>query len=196
VDVSASQGRASASRGRVSAGDEALLRAARAGDREAFELIVHRHGPAMHNYARRMLADAGEAQEVVQDAFVAAWRGLDHYRGESRLRTWLISLTAHKAVDSYRRSRAVPVDDALLVPLASGPAQDPHAHATQGEFLAALNDALAELPHHQRACWVLREVHGLSAAEVGKALDLSPGAVRGQVGRAQRALSERMVRWR
>ncbi len=57
--------------------DAALARAARVGDREAFETIVHRHGPSLYRYARRMLTDDGDVQEVVQDAFVGAWRDFE-----------------------------------------------------------------------------------------------------------------------
>lgn len=178
------------------ASDEALVRAAAVGDREAFEVIVERYGPAMHDYARRVLRDPGDAEEAVQDAFVAAWRALPGFRGESRLKTWLFSLTQHKAIDLGRRSRAVPVDDALLTPVRAGAASDPMVHLTQAGFLAALDAALGELPYRQRACWLLHEVHQLTPAEVGRVLDLSPGSVRGHVHRARATLSERMVRWR
>ena len=69
--------------------DTATVDAAILGDREAFESLVHYYGPALHRYARRMLADEGDILEVVQDTFVAAWRRLDSFRGESSMRTWL-----------------------------------------------------------------------------------------------------------
>lgn len=179
----------------VLAGDAALLRSARLGDRVAFEQIITRHGPALYRYARRMLRDEGDVQEVVQDAFVAAWQGLEAFEGRSSLRTWLFGLTAHKSIDRARRKRAQPIDDRLLQPLPSGPSTDPLVHATQAEFLAALELALGELPYRQRACWLLKEVEGLSTTEVAESLSLSPGAVRGQLQRARRTLAERMLRW-
>ena len=179
----------------VDASDDALVRAARVGDREAFEVIVDRHGPAMHAYARRVLRDDGDVQEAVQDALVAAWLTLGSFRSQSSLRTWLFRLTANKAIDLGRRSRAIPVDDALLDPRPAGHDTDPHVHLSQAQFLAALEAALGELPYRQRASWVLREVHGLTATEVGSVLSLSPGAVRGHLHRARRTLAERMLRW-
>ncbi|MEO6880396.1 MAG: sigma-70 family RNA polymerase sigma factor [Mycobacteriaceae bacterium] len=177
-------------------GEQALVEAARLGDRGAFEEIVRRNGASMYRYARRMLRDSGDAQEAVQDAFVAAWQGLESYQGRSSLTTWLLRLTVHKSIDLARRSRASPVDDRMLSTVAAGPASDPLVHATQGELLAELELALAELPYRQRACWVLVEVDGLSPSEVGEVVGLSPGAVRGQLHRARSNLERRMQRWR
>lgn len=177
-------------------GDAALARAARLGDREAFETIVHRHGPSLYRYARRMLVDDRDVQEVVQDAFVGAWRDLEHYREQSSLRTWLFSITAHKAVDRVRKARAQPIDDWVLRTRPAGATSDPHTQLSQAEFLAALDHALAELPYRQRACWLLREVEGMTQVEIGRILDLSAGAVRGHLRRARTTLAERMVNWR
>ncbi|WP_259349098.1 RNA polymerase sigma factor [Rhodococcus sp. UFZ-B548] len=88
--------------------DTATVDAAILGDREAFESLVHYYGPALHRYAHRMLADEGDILEVVQDTFVAAWRRLDSFRGESSMRTWLFAICSRKIVDSYRIKRAQP----------------------------------------------------------------------------------------
>ncbi len=175
--------------------DAALARAARVGDREAFEAIVHRHGPSLYRYARRMLADDGDVQEVVQDAFVGAWRDFDSYRDQSSLRTWLFGIAAHKAIDRARKARAKPIDDRVLQTKPAGPGSDPHVHLSQAEFLQALERALAELPYRQRACWLPREVEEMSQVQIGRILGLSPGAVRGQLHRAKTNLAGRMVSW-
>lgn len=182
--------------GEHAASDAALARAARLGDRAAFEILVHRHGPAMYRYARRMLTDHGATEEVVQDAFVAAWKGMEAYRGESTLRTWLFSLTAHKAIDHHRKARAQPIDDQLLLALPADDRADPEHRLAEGELLAALEAALLELPYRQRACWILREIEGLTHAEIGHVLNLSEGAVRGQLQRGRRSVAARMARWR
>lgn len=70
-----------------SATDEALVRAARLGDHEAFREIVDRHGPAMYRYALRLVGDATDAAEATQEAFVSAWRSLSGFAGHSSLRT-------------------------------------------------------------------------------------------------------------
>lgn len=176
--------------------DLALARAAALGDREAFEEVVRLHGPGMLRYARRVLSDPGDAEEAVQDAFVAAWRSLERYRGDSALRTWLLGLTSHKAVDLSRRRRPLPVDDELVTARSADARSDPWEHANAGELVRALEQALAELPYRQRACWLLVELEGLSQAEIAQVLRIGPDAVRGQLFRARRALEERMARWR
>lgn len=176
--------------------DLALARAAALGDRDAFEQIVTRHGPAMLRYARRVLRDPGDAEEAVQDAFVAAWRSLERYRGDSALRTWLFGLTSHKALDLARRSRPAPVDEEWVADVPAGEGSDPWEQASASDLARALDAALARLPHRQRDCWVLVEMEGLSQAEVAEALGMGPDAVRGQLFRARRALQERMSRWR
>lgn len=176
--------------------DAALARAAALGDREAFECIVRRYGPGMLRYARRVLPDPGDAEEAVQDAFVAAWRSLERYRGDAALRTWLFGLTSHKAVDLSRRRRPQPVADELVTHRPADSRSDPWEHATAGELARALDRALAELPYRQRACWLLAELEGLSHAEIAQVLRIGPDAVRGQLFRARRGLEERMARWR
>lgn len=179
------------------AGDGYLASAAALGDRAAFEILVHRHGPALFGYARRMLANENDVADVVQDTFVAAWRQLDAYRGGSALRTWLTAICARKVVDTYRVKRAQPLDDQLLEAYpATDIASDPFASASTTAFLAALEAALAELPPRQRASWVLREINEMSFPQIGDALGLSPDGARGHHFRATATLRHRLERWR
>ncbi|MGI8578679.1 MAG: RNA polymerase sigma factor [Nocardioidaceae bacterium] len=183
-------------------GDDALGRAAALGDRAAFEVIVRTHGPAMYRYARHMLSDEGDVHEVVQDAFVAAWKGLPRFQGRSTLRTWLFSLTAHKAIDVRRKSRPQPVNRHELIDRYDARAgeanhpDNPETTATNAALVSAIEQALTALPYRQRACWLLVEVEGMSQRETAEALSMSSGAVRGQVARASRTLAERMAQWR
>ena len=96
------------------AGDKFLAGAAALGDRAAFEVVVHRYGPRLFRYARRMLANDHDVADVVQETFVAAWRQLGSFRGGSSLQTWLFAICARKVVDTYRVKRAQPIDDMLL----------------------------------------------------------------------------------
>ena len=176
-----------------------LVHAATIGDRVAFEELVRRHGPALHRYARRMLRDDGDVAEVVQDTFVAAARRLSTFRGDSTVQTWLFRICYRKIVDCRRIRRAVPIDDALLVPrreMVQDPLQDPFTRVCGTELVAALEAALAELPVRQRASWTLREIDELSFPEIGVVLGLTADAVRGHHRRAQTGLSQRLRRWR
>lgn len=176
-------------------GDRTLAAAAALGERAAFETIVHRYGPMLYGYARRMVTDDAAADDVVQETFVAAWRQIDHYRGEATLKTWLFRICDRKIIDSHRMRYAEPIDDRLIDPIDTAADSDPAVVLSNTEFLAALERALAELPVRQRAAWVLREIDGLTFPEIGVTLKLSPEAARGHHHRAQATLRQRMQRW-
>lgn len=182
---------------RSGATDDALLRAARLGDEEAFAVLVDRHAPGMYRYALRLVGGSdADAKEVTQEALISAWKGLDTFAGRSSLRTWLFRLVHRRAADLQRHRRPTPIDDELLS-AALRPAEDnPLRDALDSELLAALQAALDELPWHQRAAWLLFEIEGLSYDEIAAALDLSTGSVRGHLHRGRRTLAERMERWR
>lgn len=179
----------------ANSGDDTLRRAAALGDSEAFAAIIDRHGPSMFRYARHMLNDRGDAEEVVQDAFVAAWKGLPDFRGDAPLRTWLFTVTGRKAVDLFRKKRAVPVEETTLTDLPA-PGADPAGQAVEAGLLDALGAALAELPWLQRAVWLLREVEQMSYTEIAVVLSTTPTVVRGQLARARAGLRHRLEAWR
>ncbi|NNM46226.1 RNA polymerase sigma factor [Knoellia koreensis] len=180
--------------------DGELVRAARLGDRLAFEELLSRHGPGLYRYAVRSTRNVADAQDVVQEAFVGAWRGLDGFDGRSSVRTWLFAILHRKIVDQHRRR---PPED----PVAELPDDDPHARPSVGsspgpfettssaELVRALDVALRKLPYRQRACWILVEVDGLTQPEVARVLGMTPDAVRGQLFRGRRALAELMREW-
>lgn len=176
--------------------DLMLMQQAALGDRDAFEGIVLRHGPALFRYARHSLPDAGDAQDAVQETFIAAWRNVARFGGRSSLRTWLYGVLAHKIADLRRTRRARPVDDEVLHVRPAGEGTDPLAQVVRLELREAIEAALAELPARQRECWLLVEVEQLEQRDVARILAITPDAVRGNIFRARRSLSERMRAWR
>ena len=181
----------------ATASDAALVRSARLGDDDAFGEIVDRYGPGMLRYARRLVngsdADAGE---VVQEAFISAWKSLDSFRGESSLKTWLFRLVHRRAVDLLRHRRPTPIDDDLLSRAVRVADDNPLQDVLDSELLEALQEALDELPWNQRSAWLLREVEGLGYDEIAHAMGTTVGSVRGHLHRGRRQLAERMARWR
>ena len=180
--------------------DGELVRAARLGDRLAFEELLSRHGPGLYRYAVRSTRNVADAQDVVQEAFVGAWRGLDGFDGRSSVRTWLFAILHRKIVDQHRRRppedlvAELPDDDPHASP-AVGSSPGPFETATSAELVRALDVALRKLPYRQRACWILVEVDGLTQPEVARVLGMTPDAVRGQLFRGRRALAELMREW-
>lgn len=178
------------------AGEQALLTAAALGDREAFEVVVHRFGPALHHYARRLVVNEADAADVVQATFIAAWRQLGTFRGGSSLKTWLFAICSHKIADTHRMKRAQPIDDQLMEAMPTRQrGTDPFTAASNAAFLVALESALGELPYRQRASWVLREIESMTFPEIGTTLDMSPDAARGHHFRATATLRARLERW-
>lgn len=176
--------------------DTALARAAGLGDRSAFAAICMRYGPQLFGYALRMLnGDAGDAEDAVQEALTNAWLHIDGFRGDASLKTWLYKITAHQVLNTRRRRRPIAVDDELLEPH-GGQARSTSDAQENGELWRALDAALAELPWRQRATWLLREMDGLSYAEIAQILDTTTTVVRGQLHRARATLAIRLEAWR
>lgn len=176
--------------------DEALARAAGVGDEDAFAVLVDRHGPGMYRYAMRLVGSDADATEVTQEAFVSAWKGIATFAGQSSLKTWLFRLVHRRAVDLQRHRKATPINDDLLSAISRPAADNPLQHVLDSELLEALQQALAELPWHQRAAWLLREVEEMSYEEIAVTLALPVGSVRGHLQRGRKNLAERMARWR
>lgn len=179
------------------ASDAALVRAARLGDDDAFGALVDRHGPSMLRYARRLVGGSeADAGEVVQEAFISAWRSLDTFRGDSSIRTWLFRLVHRRAVDLQRHRRPTPIDDEPISRVIEASGANPLQDVLDAELLEALQRALDELPWNQRAAWLLREVEGLGYEEIARTMGTTVGSVRGHLHRGRRQLAERMARWR
>lgn len=179
----------------AAATDHDLARRAALGSRPDFEEIVRRHGPALLRFTRRMLSDAGDAEDAVQDTFVAAWQGLPDWRGErTQLRAWLFSITAHKTADILRKKRPAPLAD--LPESTASPLTGPEETAVYRDLRSALGAALQALPARQRSVWLLREVEALSYKEIGEALSMPYDVVRGHLARARTTLARRLQPWR
>jgi RNA polymerase sigma-70 factor (ECF subfamily) len=174
--------------------DLVLARRAALRDREAFTVLVDRHGPALYRYTLRMVRDPEVAADCVQDTLVAAWTGFAGFRGESSPRTWLFGIATRQA---YRhRSRAARLPGALPDDLVEASARQPDQDAADAALVEALDIALLRLPPLQRSCWLLREVEGLQYAEIAHILGTTHGTVRGLLHRARATLADAMKGWR
>lgn len=175
--------------------DETLARAAAVGDRAAFDELVRRTLPMLLRYARRMVSDAGNAEDVVQEALLAAWKGLPRFGFQSSFRTWVFSIAHRKIIDLRRRRSDVAADDEFLTAIPSS-SPTPLDDAMGTSLRDALERELAEMPYLSRATWWLREMEGLSHPEIARVLDITPNSVRGHLQRTRARLAERMEPWR
>lgn len=175
--------------------DLTLVVRAQEGDTYAFEVLVRRHQRTLYRLAVRLLGDPRDAEDAVQEAFVTAWRRLGGFRGEAAFSSWMYRIVTNRCLKMLSQRRpALPLDD-----LDDRPGSDrgsPEQAAETGDRAAALGRALQNLPADQRACWVLRELHGLSYEDIADIVGSGPDAVRGRLYRARRRLAEVMTPWR
>ena len=189
------------------ASDLALARRAGLGDRPAFEELFARLFPGTLRYATHLLdGDARLAEDVVQEAWIKAWRALPDFAGRSKVQTWIFTIVQRETYDRRRRNRPLAVDDSILEPIAqrerersriaTSSQNDPEREVLQRELWETLTLALSELPWTQRSAWMLRELEDLSYGEIAHVLGTTPTVVRGQLHRARRTLAIRMEQWR
>ena len=191
--------------------DRELVARLRAGEEQAFVLLVERHHAAMLHLARSFVSSTAIAEEVVQDTWLGVLRGIEGFAGRSSFKTWLLRILVNRARSTgVREGRSIPIGDAGPAVDASrfdasGAWSSPPQHwvADAEERLLAeslaqrIQDTLQQLPQRQREVVVLRDVDGLSGQEVCEVLEISDANQRVLLhrGRSQlRAALEAAVR--
>jgi RNA polymerase sigma-70 factor (ECF subfamily) len=182
-------------------GDAALVDRARAGEAAAFEALVKRHQGAAFALAYQMVRHREDAQDIAQEAFVRAFRGLRDFQGQAAFKTWLHRIVVNLALDALRRrvrQPAAPYDDArepgdeAREEAGTRPDENPDRALQARETREAIRMALEELPAPQRAALLLREVEGLSYQEIAEVLECALGTVMSRLHYARRRLQERL----
>jgi RNA polymerase sigma-70 factor (ECF subfamily) len=171
--------------------DGALAARARAGDRAAFEELVRRHADDLYRVVRRLGLSGDTAQEVTQEAFLRAWRGIGAFKGEARFFTWLYRIGLNEAKRRLGGEPARTVVVSLDEEGATDPPdlrEEPYARAAHTELQAALARAVRALPIKYRAPLILRDVGGLSTVEAAAILGLSEAAFKSRLHRARLAV--------
>lgn len=172
------------------ADEERDLSRAREGDLEAFDRLVRLHLPRIHSLLLRMIGNHQDAEDLAQDTFVRAQRSLASFRGSSGLGTWLYRIAVHLSHDHLRRRGPRPAALPTEQNEPASPAETPHERAERRELEAHLEEALAALPHRQRAALVLRTQEGLAYDAIAEVLECSPQTARVHVMKARRAVAE------
>ena len=178
----------------LDASDATLAARARDGDIHAYEVIARRHGPLMRVYAARLLGADADSDDVVQDAFLTAWRRLADLENPAQIRNWLMRIVSSKSIDRLRARREHDDIDAWDPPARRS--QTPDRVVEARLQMDAMWSALERLPLDQRRCWLLRETAGYSYSEIAEALGMSVSTVRGRIARARAFLITEMEAWR
>ncbi|MEZ5180214.1 MAG: sigma-70 family RNA polymerase sigma factor [Acidimicrobiales bacterium] len=170
--------------------DDVLVDAARGGDHGAFGELVRRTHADTFTLARRLVSDEDDAREVVQEAYLRAFRSIRRFRGDAQFSTWLYRITANCASNQLgrrRRTRHEPLDDDVVV-ADQHPDRDPVLAADASTLRSRVEAAIEELPPRLRAVVVLRDVYDLNHAEIADELGISESAAKVRLHRARRRL--------
>jgi RNA polymerase sigma-70 factor (ECF subfamily) len=187
--------------------DLEVIQRIRDGDTEAFRLLVERYQGRAHRLALRVLRDDEAARDAVQDAFVKAYSALGRFEGRSSFFTWFYRLVMNQCLDAKRRDKSAreqafeegggmelePEASFAPVPEVDGVSFAPAATLMRKELLAHLAEAALKLPEAARETLLLREVEGLSYAEIAKALGIPKGTVMSRLHYARRQMQKLLI---
>jgi RNA polymerase sigma-70 factor, ECF subfamily len=166
--------------------DHELLERAAAGDLEAFGELVRAYERRVASVLYRLLDDRRDVEEATQDVFVQAWRNLHGFRGDAQLFTWLYRIAVNEALMRRRRKR--PDTQELDERLAAAPDPEPGLRDLLVRELSAL-------PFEYRAAVVLRDVEGLTNAEVAEVLGITVPAAKSRIHRGRMQIRDALARW-
>jgi len=181
------------------AGGDALLNKLQSGDPLAFAQFVEENQRQVYNLALRMLSDPQEAEDVLQETFLNAYKALHEFQGRSSLSTWLYRIASNASLMRLRKKRpdTVSVDEPLTLDTGDSIPRQlvdwsnlPEDELLSGEARHMMDVAVSELPEPLRIVFVLRDLQGLSTTETGEVLGLSEGAVKTRLHRARLKLRE------
>jgi len=174
--------------------DAYLVRRAQEGYLDAYAELVDRYSGLAYRVALRVVGNHHDAEDVAQEALVAAWQQLPNFRAQSSFSTWLYRIVTHRALNRVQRQHPSNSLDVIgdVADACAGPAM----RLERDLMKDAVTDAIQALPPAQRITVVLHHLEGLSYAEVAAVTDSSVAAVRSHLFRARRTLGVALQQWR
>jgi RNA polymerase sigma-70 factor (ECF subfamily) len=180
--------------------DKELVKRVQKGDRAAFDLLFTRYQHKIFGLVSRFIRDPEEIEDVVQEAFIKAYRALPRFRGDSAFYTWLYRIAINTAknhlVARSRRPPDVDVDAEDAEFMDGGDSlresENPENALARDQLEAAIDDAIRNLPDDLRSAVTLREFDGLSYEQIAEVMDCPVGTVRSRIFRAREAIDQRI----
>lgn len=172
------------------------------GDSAAFETIMRRHNQLLFRTARSIIRNDAEAEDVVQESYLRAWRALKTYRAESKLSTWLVRITTNEALGRLRHKSAqiIPLETAMMssepetrTALTDAPEHSPEQTVQRSQMRKLMEVYIDRLPEAFRTVFMLRAIEELSIEDVAQALDIPEATVRTRFFRARSLLRENLA---
>jgi RNA polymerase sigma-70 factor (ECF subfamily) len=169
-----------------------LVDAARRGDRSAFDELVRRTYVDTYTLAMRLTANEEDARDVVQEAYLRAWKGIRRFRGDAQFSTWMYRITANAAstMVQKRRRRRVESLDMVDEPIETSIEAQPEAAAESAMGLEEVTRAVEALPPKLRSIVVLKDVYGLSHEAIAEELGISVAAAKVRLHRGRKRLRD------
>ena len=178
--------------------DQQLVTRVQRGDKGAFDVLVLKYQYKVHAIVSRFISDRDEVNDVVQEAFIKAYRALGNFRGDSQFYTWLYRIAVNSA-KNYLMSRSrrppgsdIDVDEAELYGATDklSDVDTPENLIYRDELERAVNEAIKNLPEDLRTAVTLREFEGLSYEEIATIMECPVGTVRSRIFRAREAIDQ------
>lgn len=187
--------------------DGPLVARAQSGDGQAFEALVRRYQRWVFTLALRMVGDRLDAEDIAQEVFLKAYRGLSGFRRGARFSTWLYAIASHHCLNhltsrAVRSRRLRRMDDPAAAPDTVSPsaldrvaddAPGPDAAVERRELRRAIHEALLQLTEDHRVVVILRDIHEMSYDDIAEALGVELGTVRSRLHRARMELKARLA---
>ena len=178
--------------------DDSLIRMVRSGDRRAFDALMERHGEKLFARILRITRHIEDAEDSLQDTFLAAYLKLDQFEGRSQFSTWLTTIATNQALVCLRRRRSKALlneevkqsDEGVFLPEAREPRPDAEKQLLSHEALTHFHDAITRLRPKDREIICLLHIEEHSVREVAAELGLTVAAVKARIHRARRDLRE------
>lgn len=175
--------------------DAAVVAQVLGGERDAYRVLVERHGRAVFRLAYRMMGNEPDAEDVVQETFLKAYRSLKHFQERSTFATWLYRITSNCALDLIRKRQRheqkreqEPLEESEVVAQLPAINPTPDRLALSVELAKLISTAMGELSPMEPAAFVLRHHEGHSIEEIGRQLGLEASATKNSIFRAVQKL--------
>jgi RNA polymerase sigma-70 factor (ECF subfamily) len=181
--------------------DQQLVERAQRGDKRAFELLVIKYQRKLARLLSRFIRDAGEIEDVTQEAFIKAYRALPSFRGDSAFYTWLYRIGINTAKNylvamGRRAPTSTEFDSEDAETFEDGDqlrdVNTPEAELLSKEIAQTVNDTMDQLPEELRTAITLREIEGLSYEDIAAFMNCPIGTVRSRIFRAREAIAEKL----